>query len=343
MPRQAERRLLKIERLQRQLQHGRKLCAHTEQKYQQAQSLQKAGGISSAALQKYRLDLEQQEASLANLESQLNEALIGLRDEDLAAELSELSSKPVDRPAVDLQSIASQADIHIKAAESRITELKNRIHHNEGKQQACSIQSPGSGYLSKVHTLPGSYIHVGDPLATLVEIDSLQVQAQIAASHRSKIRRGQSAQIQLTQHDDPVSGRVRQLGPVIHPNSSSFEVLCSLNSPPADIIPGMEARLTIHTEKPRQVYTLPKQALIESQGQRDLEPRTAAVFTVRRQRAFEQAVQIAKATPEKVYIEGGLSGADEIVLSPPAVLREGMQIEVLSKPQSKEDGYDFPY
>ena len=334
MQRQAERHLLKIERVQRQLQQARKLCAHTTQEYQQAKTLQKAGGISSAALQKYRLNLAQQEASLANLESQLKEALIGLRDEDLTAELaelSELSSKPVDRPAAYLQSVANQADIHIKAAESRIAELTDKLHHNEDKQRACSIQSPDSGYLSEIHTLPGSYLHVGDPLATLVEIDALQVQAQIAASHRPDIRRGQSTQIKLPRHDHPVSGQVRQLGPVIHPNSSCFEVLCSLNSPPDDIIPGMEAHLTILTEEPRRVYTLPRLALIE--------PGKGAVFTVREQRAFEQAVQILKASPEKVYVEGGLSGKDQIILSPPALLREGMQIKVLSNPQSKEDRY----
>ncbi|MCF7914245.1 MAG: efflux RND transporter periplasmic adaptor subunit [Spirochaetaceae bacterium] len=338
MQRQAERHLLKVERLQRQLQHARKLCAHTTQEYQQAETLQKAGGISSAALQKSRLDVEQQEASLANLESQLNEALIGLRDEDLTAELAELSdlsSDPVDRSAAYLQSVAKQADIHIKAAESRIAELTDKLHHNEDKQRACSIQSPGSGYLSEVHTLPGSYLHAGDPLATLVEIDSLQVQAQIAASHRPDIRRGQSAQIKLSRYDHPVSGQVRQLGPVIHPNSSSFEVLCSLNSPPVDIIPGMEAHLTIRTEEPRRVYTLPRQALIE--------PGEGAVFTVRQQRAFTQAVQILKAGPEKVYVEGGLSGKEEIILSPPTLLREGMQIEVLSKPQPKEDRYGLLY
>jgi len=338
MQRRAERHLLKIERLQRQLQHARNLCAHTEQEYQQAQSLQKAGGISSTALQKYRLDLEQQEASLANLESQLSEALIGLRDEDLGAELaeiSELSSKPLDRTAAYLQSVANQADIHIKAAESRISELKDKIHYNEDRQQGCSIQSPCSGYLSELHTLPGSYLHVGAPLATLVVIDSLQVQAQIAASHRPDIRRGQNAQIKLPRYDQPVRGRVRQLGPVIHPHSSSFEVLCSLNSPPADIIPGMEALLTIHTEEPRRVYTLPVRTLIEQ--------KTGEVFTVRRQRAFRQAVQIIKTSPEKVYIEGGLRGEDEIVLSPPALLREGMRIEVLSKPQSKEDRYGLSY
>src|SRR6056297_2722983 len=346
MQRRAERHLLKIERLQRQLQHARNLCAHTEQEYQQAQSLQKAGGISSTALQKYRLDLEQQEASLANLESQLSEALIGLREEDLADELdelSELSSKPIDRPAAYLQSVANQADIHIKAAESRIAELKDNIHYNEAKQQACSIQSPASGYLSEVHTLPGSYLHVGDPLATLVVIDSLQVRAQIAASHRSDIRQGLSAQITLPRHDDPVSGHVRQLGPVIHPHSSSFEVLCSLKSPPSDIIPGMEARLTIRTEEPRRVYTLPVRTLIDSQEQNCLEHKTGEVFTVRRQCAIRQAVQIIKTTPQKVYIGGGLSGKEEVILSPPALLREGRQIEVLPIPPSKEGRYDSSY
>jgi len=346
MQRQAERHLLKIERLQRQLQHAHKLCAYTEQEYQQAQSLQKAGGISSTALQKYRLDSEQQESSLANLESQLSEALIGLRDEDLGAELAELSdfpSKSVDRPAAYLQSMANQADIHIKAAESRISELKTKLHHNEEKQQACSIQSPVSGYISKLHTLPGSYLHVGDPLATLVVIDSLQVQAQIAASHRPDIRQGLSAQIKLPRHDDPLSGQVRQLGPVIHPHSSSFEVLCSLKSPPSDIIPGLEAHLTIRTEEPRRVYTLPVRTLIDSQEQNCLEHKTGEVFTVRRQCAFRQAVQIIKTTPQKVYIGGGLSGKEEVILSPPALLREGRQIEVLPIPPSKEGRYDSSY
>ncbi|MFO7731491.1 MAG: efflux RND transporter periplasmic adaptor subunit [Spirochaetia bacterium] len=346
MQRQAERHLLKIERLQRQLQQARTLCAHSELEYQQAQSLEKAGGISTAALQKYRLDLEQQEASLSNLENQLNEALIGLRDKDLTdelAELSEPSPQPVDRAAAYLQSVASQGDIHIKAAESRIAELKDRIHHNEDRQQACSIRSPDSGYLSELHALPGSYLNVGDSLATLVETDSLQVQAQVAASHRPEIRRDQSAQIKLPRHDHSIRGRVRQVGPVIHPHSSSFEVLCSLNSPPADIIPGMEAHITIRTEEPRRVYTLPKQALIGPQEQSILEAGKAAVFTVRRQHAFRQAVQIVKTCPEKVYIEGGLSGEDEIIVSPPDLLCEGMQIEVISKPQSKEERYGLSY
>lgn len=367
MLRQAEGHLIKIDRLAQQEQHALKLYEHAQQEYLHAQSLQKSGGISKAALEKHRLAVEQQHISLAELQHKLKEARIGLRDKDLSVQIT--GSSPTREPkwnfdcetdwgpefgppndqrkSAYLETISRRGNISVRLIKSKIEELESKLLYNETQQEACTVPAPAKGFLTDVRILPGAYLNVGDPLATLVVTDSLCVQAEVPSSYHKKLSCGQATVIEVPHTDTPLKGSVKRTSPTISTHNRSFEIISSISPPQSGVCPGTGVQLTVLTGPKRPIVSIPSEALVRShdaeENTEDISIRPAGskcregfVFVVRQNRAFHQPVQIVQENSEAVFVSKGVTTDDHIVLSPPSLLKEGMEVQVLTRDLHKD-------
>jgi len=353
MLRQAERHLIKIDRLTLQEQHALKLYKQAQKEHLHAQSLQKSGGISKAALEKQRLAVEQQRISLAELQHQLKEARIGLRDKDLNAHSPapfsigednwDAESGPPDgqRRAAYLETTAHKGEISVNLIESKIEELESKLLYNETQQEACTITAPAKGFLADVSILPGAYLNVGDPMAKLVVTDPLYVRAEVPASYHQRVFCDQATLVVLPHTGVPLKGRIERVSPAISTRNRSFEITSSITSPKMEICPGTGVELTVLTGPKQKVVSIPPDALVHSTEEVSLQPagtkpREGLVFVLRKNHAFHQPVQIVHENSEAVFVSEGITTADHIVLSPPSLLKEGMEIQVITEEPHKE-------
>ncbi len=329
MLQQAERNLIKIDRLRQQQTHVRELYEHARQEYTHAQSLQEAGGISESALEEYRLKTEQHRTSLEQLKKQLQEALIGLRVRDLQQHFADKIPTYTQRKQAYLKVTARRADTYIHLNQTKIQELESKLNFHHTQLRACRVHAPRTGFLTHVETLPGDYLREGDAVATLVETQKLYIKTEIPASYRYKLSVGQKTEIHLQKPGMTVSGEVYRISPSTSPHNRSFTLISSITKKTTEVVPGTRVQIKICTQPAEVLFTIPPEALICEHISPNPQsyPCKGKVFVVRQNSAFLQPVHIVDSNSNSVFIKKGITDSDQIVLAPPSYLKEGMPVQ----------------
>ena len=350
---QAERQFLQIERLTDKLNYAAELCEHARTQYSHARELHSAGGISAEALEEYRLAFQEQHTAKDNLRRQLRAAEIGLDTDRVpegshgpAQQGSQKRKQEMEHKQAYRRAVAARADLRIKTTESRIQELEMRISHNKSLQSACTIRAPTSGFAAQLPAIEGSYIRRGDKLVTIVKTNPLYVQADLSAAHRQAFTTGTSVPVHVPLLEKTLRGRVHRFSPTIDPQSGCFEVFIRLESAPLRMVPGCRAEVRFATARPRHVLVVPAEALVAGYADSPIpslqrENFRSSVFVLREGRSYLQRIQVLTADAEGVLVEEGIEVGEQVILSPPPEMRDGVRVKAVS-PEKNEEVVNVP-
>lgn len=203
-------------------------------------------GTPIARLNRDRLAiaLKAAESAVAVVESQVNAARLGVEERlpaavDVAKAEAELASLELGRlkklsasGAVtqaqldEAQTQASTADSRVLSAESELNQARAELLSLEAqamqaRQQLADAQrnlddsvlySSFRGQLAETHVVPGSYVKVGDPVATVQMMDPVLVEFEVSAKDSRKYQRGDSLVVTLTEAD----GTQQQVASVVY-------------------------------------------------------------------------------------------------------------------------------
>lgn len=126
------------------------------------------------------------------------------------------------------------------------------------------IRSPINGTVMKIHANQGSIAAPELPIVTIGDLSSLVVKLSIPDKYYELFRTKPDMSIQVYRpgsEENAVSGIIRNISPVISPESRNFEVNCDLAGDIAMFRPGMYVYCVFTTEKLDNVYYLPYDAL----------------------------------------------------------------------------------
>ncbi len=126
------------------------------------------------------------------------------------------------------------------------------------------IRSPISGTVLMVHANQGSIAAPELPILTIGDLSNLIVKLNVPDKYYELFRTKSDMSLRVFrpgQEDTAVKGRIRNISPVISPESRNFEIVCSLTGNITAFRPGMYVYCVFDTEKKDNVYYLPYSAL----------------------------------------------------------------------------------
>ncbi|MEM6455038.1 MAG: efflux RND transporter periplasmic adaptor subunit [Acidobacteriota bacterium] len=236
---------------------------------------------------------------------------------DRAAELfarSTISADQNDEAAADLA-----------ALEAEFALIEARIAQTE-------IRAPFDGVIGLRAVSPGSYVTPTTPIASLVQLDPIELDIDVPERHVDQLRRGARVDFRSgpsaetvdagdATDEDAHVGTITAIEPRIDPETRTVRVRAEARNPGGRLLPGAFARIELPLGEARDALLVPAIAL-----QTGLEG--ATLFVVEDGQAALRRVRTGIRTRARVAIVDGLAAGEQVVIEGRQRLRPGAAVVV---------------
>ena len=229
-----------------------------------------------------------------------------------------------------------QVELHNKglvsagAFEGLKFDLDNQVAADDLAQLNLSyseIRAPFAGIVSVRHVKLGQEIAIGTSMFRVTDPTPLKASVFVPERELARLKPGQLASISV----DALAGRnfpaiVKLVSPVVDAATATFKVTLEVNDPKGDLKPGMFARVGIVFERRVDALTIPRLALLDTDG-------SSNVFVVSAGKAEQRAIKTGLSNAGRVEVTEGLKGGEQVVVVGQNGLKDGNPVRVVSLEQ----------
>lgn len=134
----------------------------------------------------------------------------------------------------------------------------------------ASLVAPINGWVAKRHAVPGEKLQAEQPVLTLVDLSSLELAGLVGTHEVARLKPGMKASVRIEGFAAPVEARIVRIAPQAEPGTRSIQVALALPNPEERLRGGQYAVARVQLDDPEPRLTVPKTALVGSDGQQQL-------------------------------------------------------------------------
>jgi len=325
---------------------------------QQAQGAYEAARARLAALQngsrpeevdRARHDLDQAQAQMVNDKANLDrmrplvaQGVFSRQQLDDAVMRYDSSSQRVNslQRTYDLAKIGARRE-DIDASRGQMIQAEGQLAYAQSQLEATQIRAPVTGTILERTAEKGELITAqfassaeGGPqgsVVSLADLNDLQVELDISQNDFSKLGPKQRGIITTDAYPDKkYNGVIAEISPEANRSKATVQVKVQIQNPDQFLRPEMNANVQfVSDDKPTQTNV--SGASIPSSAVRDLQGKKA-VFIVFKDRVKVREVNVI-ATQSDGYLVEGLTGGEDVILRPPANLKDGDRVRLKTAAQ----------
>ena len=134
-------------------------------------------------------------------------------------------------------------------------------------RERATLSAPFAATIDQVHVVVGQRLGPGDPIATLVDLGSLVVEASVLEHDLPQLRVGATASISLAAgRNESFEGRVVAILPLVDTTTRAGRVIVATRARNGLLRPGMYADVALEITRLTNRTIVPAQAVIERDG-----------------------------------------------------------------------------
>jgi HlyD family secretion protein len=284
-----------------------------------------------AALRLYRAQLEAAKRQIPESEVRLAQARVMLRRQEELRKEGLNTPNDIDNAKAEVDSLIARiasAQEQVNVAESQIamqqTAIEDTIIRAPFTGVAISKDAQAGEMVSPV-SAGGGFTRTG--ISTIVDMKSLEIEVDVNESYINRVRPGQPVSATLDAYPDwQIPANVITLVPTADRQKATVLVRIGFQKLDPRILPDMGVKVTFLREadardvQVAQSVTLVPQAAVQKDGE------SSFVFVVRQDTVERRAIKTAGTDGDRLEVVAGLKGGDQVVISPPPELAEGMLI-----------------
>lgn len=255
---------------------------------------------------------------------------IAKREYDRLAQIRETSGRTIselDR-AEEMAKTTFNAWEALKSARStKLLELQRDVTTSQAQLDIAAwhidqqtITSPIDGVVLDWPASKGTRVKLNDILMTVADVrfDELVMRTQVDEEDKTRVLLDQLVHMTLYAYPERVfQGRVKQVYPKADPLRRTFEVDVRIEDPDPAFAPGMTGELAFVVASKDEAQVIPSQGV-----------QSGKVWTVRDGKLEITPVTIGLRSIQRTEILSGLTGDDEVVVSPIGNLQPGVEVQV---------------
>jgi len=218
----------------------------------------------------------------------------------------------------------------INAVREKIAQINVRASELRQAQQRLTdtvIHAPFEGLVQERHVAHGSFVQLGDPIATLVRTGVLRFHGTIPERHAHRLEMGQKVTLKIEGVPQPRAVKVTRISPTVEEMSRSLTFEALVPNADGELRTGLFAEGELVVDPAAQSLIVPRAAIMEFAG-------AEKVWKVVDGMAKEQIVQTARHDERVVEVVGGLAAGDMILAD--AVQGRVTRIDPIMPPSSRE-------
>ncbi len=285
------------------------------------------------------------DASIRQREADLKLAQTNLERSRSLFQRQLLPQQTLDDVEARYQAAVAQLDLaraQFEQAKARLDELKFTLSNT-------LIVSPVDGFIGKRFLDPGAFASTNAPVASVVDIRTVRMVANLVERDMRRVPVGTPANVQVDAFPgETFKGRVSRVAPIFDPATRTAEIEIEVPNVGYRLKPGMYSRVQLTVDTRPDAVTVPRNALVDLEGKSGVfvasapdgaraggdqpstssgQPSTssgqggAKVMT-----AKFQPVQIGIRDGERVEITSGLNAGTQVITTGASALKDGDRI-----------------
>jgi HlyD family secretion protein len=217
-------------------------------------------------------------------------------------------------------SLVSKGDLG--SAQARVSEAEANVQLARSHIAQDAIRSPLAGTIYDLPVRAGAFLNAGDPVASLGKLNPVRVRVYVDEPDLGRVAPGQA--VRITWDALPSKewmGRVekRPTEVVALGARQVGEVLCTVQNPQRELIPGTNVNAFILTQVVENALTIPKSAVRRDGG--------SGVFVLQQDNTVKwQTVATGASDALHVEVTKGLRDGDAVTLATDQTLKPGQKV-----------------
>ncbi|MGH9851464.1 MAG: efflux RND transporter periplasmic adaptor subunit, partial [Blastocatellia bacterium] len=285
--------------------------------------------------------IERSKASIAVVE-----ATIAQREAELANAKAELERKKqlidagllsrIEFDTLEMRRRVAQSQLELAHAQKRQSEAEQRELHI--RQSQTRIYSPIAGLVARRLMDAGAMVNSGTPLATIISVSPMIIDAKASERDISRVRRGLPVTVTVDSlPGQRFTGRVMRISPLLDAQTRNGLVEIEIANRDGMLKGEMFARVELDLGSTRETTLLPRDALVYRGEQ-------PGVYVIESEKAKFIAVQTGLTQEDKVEVISGLKAGDTVIGRGSNLIKDGDRVRVMGKPgqpgQSEQQGQE---
>ncbi len=277
--------------------------------------LQQQVNRAKASINVAAASLSQREAEAANAKLNLSRAETLLKDGLIPRQQFEAEKTAVQV----LQAQVELARAQQSQAEAELRELNIRVEQTK-------ILAPINGQVAMRNVDVGALVGPSTPIVRIVNIGTLVTFTSVPETEVAKMRVGSQATIRVdAMADQPFSGRIARISPVLDPATRAATVEIEIPNPGMQLRAEMFVRVEMNLESSREAVLVPRESLVYRGD-------SSGVYVVERGKQAFRFIETGLTQDESVEVLSNLEPGTVVVAKGASMLREGDTMQIVSGP-----------
>ena len=216
-----------------------------------------------AQIQQSNYSVEQLQAQIASskfsveqMRTQIEQAKFNLTQLELQRDNAKLSVSQLESTRV---STLAQLEAGIENARSGVQQLDSVL---EDVDDDGNVIAPISGTLVTFNAVENSYISNAMPLAVINGESEMKVTASVSEALVPKLKTGDSADVYVSALNRSMKAVIRSVERAANAQTRLYTVTLTLDEPVTDLLAGMFADVTFHTDRVDNAIVIPSEAIL---------------------------------------------------------------------------------
>jgi HlyD family secretion protein len=223
----------------------------------------------------------------------------------------------------------------IDSLRGQVEQAKGALAYAETNEDNTVIRAPVTGTILERAVEKGEFVttsFVGDRgakgyVVSIADLNDLEVELDISQNDFAKLHSGQRGTVTTDAFPDlKYAGYIKEISPEANRQKATVQIKVKVEKPDGHLRPEMNASVAFLADRTpaeagsaaaKPVVMVPAAAV-----------REGAVFVVLDGRAVRRAVKTGASGNQSVRIEEGLIGGEDVIIGPPAGLKDGDKVRV---------------
>jgi HlyD family secretion protein len=221
----------------------------------------------------------------------------------------------------------------IDSLRGQVEQAKGAVAYAETNLDNTVIRAPVTGTILERAVEKGEFVttsFVGDRgakgyVVSIADLNDLEVELDISQNDFAKLHSGQRGTVTTDAYPDlKYAGYIKEISPEANRQKATVQIKVKVEKPDDHLRPEMNASVAfLADEKPAERDSAPAKPVVMV---RSTAVRDGAVFVVFDGRAVRRAVKTGPTSNQSVRIEEGLIGGEDVIVAPPAGLKDGDKV-----------------
>ena len=199
------------------------------------------------SMESAEFDIMQNQADLALEQAELMVEMYRTRLDSINNEKKSLKRRGLKGKSdwKELESMAENVEAALAATRAMIKSATSKIKQMASIINYLEIKAPNGGIIVKKQIRVGDLIVPGMLAMVLVDLDHLEIEAQVAETDLLKVQKDKAVKIDIPSMKFRTVGRVKSIVPSANPKTHTFTIRIAFDKGDTEIFPGMYVKISV--------------------------------------------------------------------------------------------------